>query len=287
MDKHVCFVFFLASCFIISRCDIYMIYENREIEPFTHIAFSDQTIYAAGSGGIVALHEENLSEISISNYKNNWLLMYVKDGDFVIQCNTDEKNISHCRKLDCNLNSTGVISTFMTGNMTSFPSYTMVTVQVSSLAIQIAVIGTSSMEILNKTFGILSLRLDNLTLFGPWNIEIKEGCKIVFKSVIEYKSHVYFFYQIQKDGHVSSRIGNLCSKDEIDKTSDECNPSYEEITIKCGNNEQAILMIENAITVDDDNLIVSFRNKNESVLCIYEWKKITQKVTSSEEQVCK
>ncbi|VDI77519.1 Hypothetical predicted protein, partial [Mytilus galloprovincialis] len=282
MDKNVCFVFFLASWFMICRCNNY---EKREIAPFTHIAFSDQTIYVAGSGGIVAFHKENLSEISISDYKNNWLLMYVKDGDVVIQCNTDEKNISHCRKLDFNLKSTGVISTFMTGNMKSLPSYTMVPVQVSPLAIQVAVIGASSMEILNKTYGILSLRLDNLTLFGPWNIEIKEGCNIVFKSVIEYNSHVYFFYQMQKDGHVSSRIGKSCSRDDIDETAGKCDQSYGDMPITCTHKTFTFDELEVAI-IYDEVLIVSFRNETESVMCKYDLKDITFKFSSREVQHC-
>lgn len=289
MDKNVCFVFFLASWFMICRC---IIYEKRKIAPFTHITFSDQTIYAAGSGGIVALHKENLSEISISDYTNNWLLMYVKDEDVVIQCNENEKSISYCRKLDGHLQYTEVISTFMTGNMTSVPSYTMVTVQVSSRATHVAVIGASSLEILNKTYGILSLSLDNLALFGPWNIEIKEECNIVFKSVIEYKSHVYVFYQIQKDGHVSSRIRQLCSRDDNDETSGEYDQSYEDMPITCTHKTFTLHKLDIAINDEHDrNLIVSFRNKNESVICRYEWKEITKafcrdKQNQASNQVC-
>lgn len=283
MDKNVCFVFFLASWFMICRC---IIYEKREIAPFTHIAFSDQKIYAAGSGGIVALHKENLSEISRIEYKHNWLMLYVNTEDVVIQCNENGNKISHCRKLDCNLKYTPVISTSMTGNMTILPSYTTVTVKGPSLATQVVVIGASSMEILNKTYGILSLRLDNLTLVGPWNIEIKKGCNIVFKSVIEYKSHVYFFYQIQKDGHVSSRIRKLCSKDVIDQISGERNQSYEDIPITCNYKSFSLDKLEIAI-IYDDNVIISFGNETESFLCRYRLKDITKKFLSREVQLCK
>lgn len=285
MDKHVWFFFFLASHFIISRCDIY---ENRKIAPFTHIAFSDQTIYAAGNGGIVALQKENLNEISNSDYTNNWLLLYAKDEDVVIQCNENEKRISYCRKLDSNSLYVEVTSTKMTEKIASFPSYTMV--NVSSLNTYVVVIGATYIAIPKRNSRILSLKLDNLA-FGPWNIEIEEGYNIVFKSVIEYESQVYFFYRIQKGEYVSSKIGTLCSTDEINTMSGECEQSYEDMPLSCKHETFTFDKLDIVINDQHGNLIVSFRNENESVMCRYEWEEITEafcrdKQNQDSNQVC-
>jgi hypothetical protein len=268
-------------------------YNDSSVSPFRQVIVLDNVIYIGAVGGIVALHRENLSVIQTKKiYSNNWLLLYDSNKDQVIQCNDNFTNTSWCRKLNSSLEIGGMVSSSMTVNITNLPSYTLV--HVPQVNVDVVIIAATSLQLLNDTYGIVSLNLETLGLFlpnknqrGPMNIELGIGTNydLVFKSTFSRSNYVYFFFQVWfKNGNFStSKIGKLCINNTNAKNmSSGFYHSYEDMTIKCENFTHLQYQY-----FTEEFVLAVFSKDNSSAVCRFSWISIETKFRESRKESLK
>lgn len=266
-------------------------YNDSSVSPFRQTIVLDDVVYIGASGGIVALHRENLSVIQTKKvYSNNWLLLNDSSRDQVIQCNEDSTKTSRCRKLNSSLEFSGIMSSNMTVNITNLPSYTHV--RVPQVDADVAIIAATSLQLLNNTYGIVSLNLTTLHLFlpqqnqrGPMNIELGKNYDLVFKSTFRWSNYVYFFFQVWfKNGNFStSKIGKLCINNTTAKNmSSGFYHSYEDMTLKCKGFTQLQFQY-----FTEEYVLAVFSKDNSSAVCRFDWATIKTKFRESRKESLK
>ncbi|CAC5385710.1 unnamed protein product [Mytilus coruscus] len=253
-------------------------HSNKEISPFTQIAFSNKTVYLGGTGGIVALHRENLTEKwKTFTYSNVWLLLYRDENEEIIQCYNDILNESHCIKLTSDLQLAKNSSMPLHVNITYMPTYSMSNMG-SGVNNDIAIIGATS-------FGFFSLNLTDMIIHVLYHL--KQGTDNVFKSSFVYNaSYVYFFYQIfQTSGQYnSSKIEKFCLNYIADETDITLYSAFD-MELSCVYEKKTFKKIEHGISFDEVILVV-FREDNTSLICFYNQSDITEGFLDSRNQ-CK
>ncbi|CAG2203342.1 unnamed protein product [Mytilus edulis] len=151
---------------------------------------SNETIYVGGVGGIVSYHRENMTEKAFANINSSvWLLLYDEENEEIIQCNQNNISVSHCSKLDIDLQMTGTGSSHMSVDIRYLPTYSMI--YVNEVNTSILVIGANFAKVLSTLYGILSFNLADFKLFdtepngrGPMNLQRadEENSTLAFKS---------------------------------------------------------------------------------------------------------
>ncbi|XP_063418245.1 plexin-B-like [Mytilus trossulus] len=230
-----------------------------------------------------------MTEKAFANINSNvWLLLYDEKNEAIIQCNQNNINVSHCSKLDINLQMTGIESSDMLVDIRYLPTYSML--YVKEVNTSIVVIGANSAKVLNTSYGIFSLNLTDFTLFqtesdekGPMNIERNNtrNYTLAFKSSFYHAPHFYFFFQVQANNHTeSSRIGKLCLKYANDFNKTDFYHSYEDMNISCTYDGNILTSIENIID-EGEFVFFLFLHNNYSFICQHSWADIAKDYNES------
>ncbi|XP_052080590.1 plexin-B1-like [Mytilus californianus] len=282
-NRKVSFCFILYIIAIAVEITLSQTSTETKISTLRQMIVSNETIYVGGVGGIVSLHRENMTEKSFNtNNSTVWLLLYDEENEEIIQCNQNNINVSHCSKLDINLQMTGIESSDMSVDIQYLLTYSMI--YVKEVKKSIVVIGTNSANVLNTSYGILSFNSINFTLFntepyqkGPMNIERagEENLRLVFQASFYRASHFYFFFQVHANNQLeSSRIGKLCLKYENDNNKTGYYHSYEDMNITCIYDGFTLTKVENVID-EGGFAIFLFLYNNRSVICARSWANIS------------
>ncbi|CAC5392999.1 PLXNB [Mytilus coruscus] len=216
---------------------------------------TNQSVYIGGDGGIVALHQENLTEQALTtNYSNVWLLLYQNENKEIIQCYNDIINVSYCIKMTWDLHLLCEKSFNMSVDKTHPPTYSMIT--------DIAVITTS--------YGFLSLNLTDMTHNVLHKLKREPNETVVFKSSFVYKASYFLFFQIfQKNGdYISSKIGKLCLNNNAIKAVSTHTSSYEDMELSCVYENKTFRTIEHGI-IADGVFVVVFRENGTTLICVF------------------